>query len=30
VVVYVAFRRDGVLAETMRSTYGEGSGLTTD
>ena len=27
VVVYVAFRRDGVLAETMRSTYGEGSGL---
>jgi len=26
-VVYVAFRRDGVLAETMRSTYGEGSGL---
>ena len=27
IVVYVAFRRDGVLAETMRSTYGEGSGL---
>ena len=24
-VVYVAFRRDGVLAETMRTTYGEGS-----
>ena len=28
VVVYVAFRRDGVLAETMRSTYGDGSGPT--
>ena len=26
VVVYVTFRRDGVLAETMRTTYGEGSG----
>ncbi|MGQ4554451.1 DUF6663 family protein [Halobellus sp. GM3] len=25
-VVYVVFRRDGVLAETMRSTYGPGSG----
>jgi hypothetical protein len=25
VVVYVTFRRDGVLAETMRTTYGEGS-----
>jgi hypothetical protein len=24
-VVYVAFRRDGVLAETMRATYGDGS-----
>ncbi|MBB6646497.1 DUF6663 family protein [Halobellus ruber] len=24
-VVYVAFRRDGVLAETMRTTYGDGS-----
>jgi hypothetical protein len=26
VVVYVVFRRDGVLAETMRTTYGDGSG----
>ena len=25
-IVYVAFRRDGVLAETMRTTYGDGSG----
>ena len=25
VVVYVVFRRDGVLAETMRTTYGDGS-----
>ena len=25
-VVYVVFRRDGMLAETMRTTYGEGSG----
>lgn len=24
-IVYVVFRRDGVLAETMRATYGEGS-----
>ena len=27
VVVYVAFRRDGVLAETMRTTYGDGEGI---
>ena len=26
-VVYVAFRRDGVLAETMRTTYGDGDGV---
>ena len=25
-VVYVTFRRDGMLAETMRTTYGDGSG----
>ncbi|WP_188786171.1 DUF6663 family protein [Halobellus salinus] len=26
-VVYVAFRRDGVLAETMRTTYGDSEGV---